>query len=54
MVDKQSAPAYSMGGVPPPKKTANHFVPGPGAYESVSSIQTSKHHASKPSGERFK
>lgn len=50
MVDKQSSPAFSMGAASPPKKINNHFVPGPGAYESVSSLQVSKQQNSKPSG----
>lgn len=34
MVDKASAPAFSMGHSNPQKKLPNDFVPGPGAYES--------------------
>ena len=55
MVDKSSAPAFSMGG--PRKKVthSNELAPGPGAYDSISYLQTSKQGGSPPKNSgRFK
>ncbi len=55
MTDKHSAPAFSMGGPATHNKLpGNHFVPGPGAYDSASTLQISKPQISKNLGERFK
>lgn len=55
MTDKPSAPAFSMGShVNHNKVSPNHFVPGPGAYESPSTLQISKQSTSKNVGDRFK
>lgn len=55
MTDKPSAPAFSMGGpVSHNKLPGNHFVPGPGAYDSASTLQISKQQTNRNVGERFK
>lgn len=55
MTDKPSAPAFSMGShVNNNKVSPNHFVPGPGAYESPSTLQISKQSTNKNVGDRFK
>jgi hypothetical protein len=42
MVDKPSAPAFSMGLHSSHYQKKIDIVPGPGAYEHVNSIKTSK------------
>jgi len=42
MVDKSSAPAFSIGHSKPGVKQSNDFVPGPGAYETKSMLGNSK------------
>ncbi len=42
MVDKTSAPAFSIGHSKPGSKSSNDFVPGPGAYETKSMLGNSK------------
>lgn len=42
MVDKTSAPAFSIGHSKPGSKLSNDFVPGPGAYETKSMLGNSK------------
>ncbi len=55
MTDKHSAPAFSMRGPATHNKLPdNHFVPGPGAYDSASTLQISKQQTNKNVGERFK
>jgi len=42
MVDKHSAPAFSMGHPPAPHKTINELSPGPGAYDNLNTLLTNK------------
>jgi asparagine synthetase B (glutamine-hydrolysing) len=42
MVDKTSAPAFSIGLSKSGSKPSNGFVPGPGAYETKSMLGNSK------------
>ena len=42
MVDKTSAPAFSIGHSKSGSKQSNDFVPGPGAYETKSMLGNSK------------
>ena len=55
MVDKSSAPAFSMGSPRHKVTLSNQHAPGPGAYDSLSSFQGSKQGNSvKPAKARFK
>ena len=54
MVDKSSAPAFSLGSPRQKITHSNEFTPGPGAYESVSYMQTSKMSQGSSGEKRFK
>ena len=55
MVDKSSAPAFSMGSPRHKITYSNELAPGPGAYDSLSYIQGSKQgNSAAPKGNRFK
>lgn len=43
MVDKRSSPAYSIGNSTASFKPNSHSVPGPGAYEHLTSIHPTTH-----------
>lgn len=51
MAEKTSSPAYSIGTSKHQQLMANnHYGPGPGAYDSHSTLQISKQQNSKPTG----
>lgn len=50
MVDKRSAPAFSMGSPLNKTKHTNDFNPGPGSYEPPSFINSSKISKTKQTG----
>ena len=42
MVDKHSAPAFSIGHSTMTQKHNKQYIPGPGAYETFTNYQTTK------------
>lgn len=54
MVDKHSAPAFSMRAPHSTVKHPNLAMPGPGAYETISYLQNSKSNSNRKEGQRFK
>lgn len=60
MADKTSAPSYSMGGIKKLGGIKDNGQPGPGHYETISSIKTNNSHdkynvfyGRLPKGKRF-